>query len=191
MIQFIKILFFDMFEKVLLLYGKIRFLPNKEYIKSSDEFHNLIGQYLRPGDVILMSEPGYISNVLIPGEYNHAAMYVGEGDIVHAYYPSVKIDFAFDALKRKNKIKVLRHNQLRNSPVGTKAATLAMTLVGVPYDMNFYQEKHTSPKLYCSELCFYVFQKLNIKVNINSEYILPDEFARCSDFITVLEWSSK
>lgn len=189
MFKFLKILFLDLMEPFLLRLSEWRIKERKihlDYIYFTEQ----IRPKLRSGDIILMNESGYISNMLIPGKYNHAGIYLHLGSTIHAYYPKVRHELLYnDVLKYKDQFVILRHKNM-TVDLESICAHHAMTQVGFDYDMKFYEQKHIKPKWYCSELVKFVFEKAGLAVNIDKEYILPDDFLSSGDFEIIFKYGA-
>lgn len=62
---------------------------NDDY-KMSGEAIQAAQQALRPGDIVLRGYDHYLDGHFIKGDYSHGAIYVGDGQIVHAVSPKVE-----------------------------------------------------------------------------------------------------
>lgn len=126
---------------------------------------------LKEGDVLLTFSKGEFTNWLIPGEYKHAAIYVGDGIIVEAVGSGVRDVHLEDFCASKDKIMVLR--ALFSSPL--TAAVRAERLVGRPYD---YQFEPSEKAFYCAEIITYAFSSpvFSNRQVMGVETTLPDDF---------------
>jgi uncharacterized protein YycO len=103
---------------------------------------------LRTGDVIVTRTRWRLTNLLIPGYFKHAAMYVGGDLIVEAVWPDVRYDKVEKLLGSSHKYAVLRPKQFSYMD-RHRAAERAESFVGRPYDVAF--EVSDQRALYCSE----------------------------------------
>lgn len=108
---------------------------------------------LQPGDVMFTSSIGYVSNLAIPGDWKHAFLYIGNGEIIDASSKGVQ----------KRSIKKLS-NLERGSLLGGIVAfrpniseeqmqvflSFVESQIGKPYDFGF--KGTTDESYYCSNL---------------------------------------
>lgn len=104
---------------------------------------------LKPGDIILRRVDGVACNVLNPGWWKHAGIYVGDGKVVHAVAEGVCTVSVYDFIHEGQHAIVWR-------PKGATAAQdqkmveFAKQQVGKPYDYNFDFKDTT--RFACTEL---------------------------------------
>ena len=154
-------------------------------------------EIIEPGDVLVSHEQGRPTSKLIPGDYDHAVMYVGEGKIVEAvgdrFVDKVNIggvrevdlvkwlyQVKFVAIARPNLPKYIRQAAAKNAPL----------YIGTGYDYIF---GYGNEKIYCSELPYlcYRTEDRNFMSDIGpDEEILPQMYRdRCDkDFILIFEF---
>ena len=101
---------------------------------------------LKPGDIFVTRTKWRPTNILIPGYWSHAGMYVGNDTVVHALAPVVVETALQDFMSCVNSMAVMR-TQLPE-PTAEKAAAEMRSYVGLPYD---YMFEPTTKALYCSE----------------------------------------
>lgn len=138
-----------------------------------------------PGDVVLSRIKGHASNALISGQYKHASIYVGDGQIVEAVDPKVRIrDYKSFALE-KDKICVLR--SLESSPAECEAAAkIAVSCVGKPYDYDFVIPKFHDQEdkaMYCAELVWYCHERSNPHMRFDVKEIMGEPTVAPDDFL--------
>lgn len=90
---------------------------------------------LEVGDVIVTRERGAPTNLLIPGVFTHAAIYVGNGQVVEAVGAGVRVTGIWDLLLgSKDRFAVCRSSESDRTLRAT-AGRFAFELVGLPYDI--------------------------------------------------------
>ena len=133
---------------------------------------------LAPGDILLTRRDGYLSNTFLPGNWGHAAMYLGSADEIRALGEDPLLDKALASYKGKdrdgfpfaaieaigegvrfssaefalhaNSVAVLRP---KVSPQQIRTAVRrAIELEGVPYDFSF--DLSSQDKIICTELVY-------------------------------------
>ena len=125
------------------------------YRFSGDELYiciqKLFSNDFKPGDIFLRRYDSYLDTKFIPGEMNHAGIYVGKEDgkhqVIHALSQGVIKENAINFL-RTDHFAVFRPNVNRH--IRKKAAITAYEYLGRPYDFDF---KFTDDsRLACTEL---------------------------------------
>ena len=148
---------------------------------------------LQPGDVILRGYDMYADGKLIPGDYSHGAIYVGDDIVIHAVASGVsKIDpISFFMCDR---ICILRPKSGKKQAIA-KAKKLEAT--NVPYDFAY---QRGASALYCFELCAECYPKLKIKTKVaksffgllkKSNVYLAESFIESPSFKKVFECNPK
>jgi len=110
---------------------------------------------IEPGDCILTRENYRLTNLFIPGHWSHAAMYVGNYDIVEAIGTGVRKVNLFEMLLKKDEFVILRPSWLQRGE-REFAAMEAKSYVGIDYDYYF----DTNKALYCSELVYQAYKEV-------------------------------
>lgn len=134
------------------------------------EFSNI----LRPGDLVFSSDRSKLSSWLIPGEWDHVGIYIGNSEIVEAVQPFVRITSTFDFCHSSDTVGVARPAWKNPRYV----MNVAKSTVGRPYDTFFDRGNEA---LYCSELIALIDaqNELNLdhsdEVGMGGEYVTPDE----------------
>jgi len=127
------------------LMNQLHISPSYRKVKSRD-YRDLI-QKIQPGDVLLTWRWGELSNLFIPGEWSHAALYVGNDTVREATYAGVHDTDLIDFMLEKDQVLVLR--PAVPSKVIEEAILVSADALGVPYDFMFDEGDKA---FYCSEL---------------------------------------
>ena len=121
--------------------------------------------------------------LLIPGEWKHVAVYVGEMNgvpcVVEALDAGVTLTTLMDFMLTKDRLLVRR-------PIGftaeqrVDAARVALEQVGTPYDYHFVYSDEKA--WYCSELAYHAYFSINKNWNFTPREMLG-EVTICPDDI--------
>ena len=106
-----------------------------------------IDALLQPGDIVLRNYDHYLDALVIPGEYSHSGIYVGNHKIVHAIAKGVQFIDVIDFFQCDQAC-ILRPKVEQS--VKDKAVERANKWVGVAYDFKF--NSSDSSAFYCNEL---------------------------------------
>jgi len=132
------------------------------------------GANLKSGSVLLSKSFGELANIIIPGDFSHAAIYDGEM-IIEAKTKGVSRTSIYDFMMTKDDVIILE--PLFCDDIGMKKAALkCLHMVGLPYDYNF---DPSTKAFYCSELVSYgysEFGKWNKRNTFGVETVVPDDF---------------
>jgi len=143
-------------------------------IKGPDLRH--IIDALEPGDILLRTYDNYLSSIVIPGYWSHAAMYVGDDEVIHVGGDGiVKEDIL--TFTRCDDIAILRINDEERINVAI-AKAFEYLAAGVKYDYDF--EKSDDHKMYCTEFtdkCFDGIDYVSSKGIIDPDDLLESEFS--------------
>ncbi|MCK9556338.1 hypothetical protein M0R36_11110 [bacterium] len=129
---------------------------------SGDELYNcvelLMNDFFQPGDVFLRKYDSYLDARFIPGELNHAGLYVGKDDgkhqVIHALSEGVIKENAINFFRTDHFV-VFRPNLSIEDRM--MAAKKAYEYLGTPYDFDF---KFTDDsRLACTELIGACYQQ--------------------------------
>lgn len=163
-ISFIVKNFFKYKQKFLTIIGDIKIYKTPCWcLYNPDEYeYNIRGEFIReinnviqPGDVVLRGYNHYLDSWLIPGEFSHSGVYIGDNKIIHAIAEGIKeidlIDFF-----QCDKACVLRPNK-----GSQEAVNCAKSFLGKHYDFDFNNED--SSEFYCHEMTANCFKSLNIQ----------------------------
>jgi len=118
------------------------------------KFHRLKGfeirqilDVIKPGDILLRRNEGWLTAKAIPGYFMHAALYIGDGKVAHAVTKGTQKEDILDFL-RTDSVALLK--PLTKSEQIKKAIAIGMELAveHIPYDFEF---KDDNGKIYCTE----------------------------------------
>ena len=189
--------------KLLTIIGNIKVFKTPLYISYDPaEFdYNIRGEMIRdieskiePGDIVLRQYRHYLDSFLIPGDYSHSGIYVGDNKVVHAVAEGVKevdlIDFC-----QADKICVLRLAHLDANNLKETAVTNAKSFVGSSYDFLFDSD---SSDLYCHEMTAKSYKDVDIPTfpvtlfGYTFKFLKPkylaDSFLKNGNFTKVIEY---
>lgn len=125
---------------------------------------------IKPGDVLLRRYDHYLSGLMIPGYFTHAALYVGDNQVIHLLGDGIYKEDILTFLRCDN-ITLLRFkDQSMVSSAITKA--YEQLALGIEYDYDFDMDK--PDKFYCTEFIDYCYD-YPMRPNIDHDYILPDD----------------
>lgn len=125
----------------------------EEYKIKGDDIRKVIDT-IEPGDIICHNYNDYLVSKLIPGDYSHGAVYIGNNKLIEAVAEGVIesdiIDFC-----RCDSVKIFR-------PISgqDKAIYRVKKWIGKDYDFKF---KSLNDSYYCWELCAEAYQELDIQ----------------------------
>lgn len=143
-----------------------------------------ISQLIKPGMVILTKTYGELTNLLIPGVWSHAGIYVGDGKIVEAIGSGVVEKDLAEFLLTKDKVCLLEPYFVENQFQMDNAARFARSKVGFPYDYKF---KSNNKAFYCSELVFASYHHatgglspFELRETLGIETAIPDDIYNAS-----------
>jgi hypothetical protein len=141
---------------------------------------------LEPGDILLRRYDSYISNWIIKGYYKHAAIYVGNGKIIHVIGKGICEEDILTFM-RCDDIAILRHVDVDKIDKAIKLAYLQLARK-VEYDFEF--DKDNPSKFYCTEFTDFCYDyPVKSMLTADSKYILPDDFLDSGDFRVI--WAKK
>lgn len=156
---------------------------------------------LLPGDVIITEQDGAPSNLLIPGDYTHAAVYSpdtdGSPEVIEATSPGVHPLGLYDFLMTKDRFMILRSTE-GDAVAGGLAAHAARSYIGRRYDIMFrmsvdYGDKLGDLDIYCAELAFVAWRDACPQMTFRPRLVAgaytiePMDFARSPLWRQVLE----
>jgi hypothetical protein len=136
---------------------------------------------LKGGDILLRRYDKYLSGLLIPGYYTHAAFYKGSNKVIHALGDGVVSEDILTFL-RCDAVAILRVSK-EVSPKDVQTAMLnAKELLGEEYDWAFDYEDEES--LSCTEFVAKCYEEVSDKTGIKTrddnepfgKTIIPDDF---------------
>jgi len=125
---------------------------------------------LKPGDILIRRYNHYISGLLIPGYFTHAAIYIGDNKIIHAVGEGV-ISEDIITFCRCDDVAIIR---CLNKDMIDYAINFAKHELGKGYDFNFNTDN--PDEYYCTEFVYDAFQKPMMERS--GAIILPDQMYR-------------
>lgn len=191
-------MFYEIKAKLIGWFGDIQIFKYPFFIIIGHTAYKIKGQHqrdiiniLKPGDVLLRRYDSYISGLMIPGYFTHAAIYVGDNQTIHLVGSGIcKEDIL--TFSRCDNIEVLRFkDQLTVYKAIEKAYEQFSKGIkhnheqlskGVKYDYDF--DTHNSNRFYCTEFIDFCFN-YPIRGIIDHKNILPDDFLLSDKFDVV------
>ena len=153
---------------------------------------------LQPLDIILSIETGYIVNVINPGKWKHAIIYLGKDEnnipmIIEAIGQGVVRRNLYECLANKNYIAICRLKENITKKQVQNGVNFATAQIGKTYDYNFDME--TSRKFqsfYCSELAYYTIKEaapdaqFTLKESFGVNTVIPSDFYNAKKYFDVV-----
>jgi len=133
---------------------------------------------LQKWDIVCLKSPGKLTDLLIPGYFGHAGIYLGSNTFVQSDQDGVNYINALDFLDGSDFI-VLRPRQI-TEPQEENIQNLVKAQLGKKYDFNFNIE--SPDRIICTELIFLVFDYINWDTrNVMSWHSMsPDDLVKTS-----------
>ena len=185
------------FKKIVLQFiSKIRFykwplwliyIP-KEYNLTGKDYRK-INNVIKPGDILLRKYDTFIDSYLIPGKWDHVAVYLGRQVVVHAVSTGVEyidlIDFC-----RCDQLLILRPKVNINKI--KSLVRRAASLIGKEYDTEFNFGNYK--KFVCTELVYYLYGHTSLKIMPYKKFtwfkyrkvLIPDDFLKAN--VKIISW---
>ena len=165
---------------------------------------------LAPGDIVLTRRDGYLSNTFLPGNWGHAAMYLGSAEAIRELGADEELEQLLKAYEEgvdhhdgeplraveaigegvrlssaefalhANTVAVLRPRLPRE--VKLLAIKRAMKLVGTPYDFSF--DLGSQDKIICTELVYRAYAphlETTLEAVMGRRTLKPDGLLRALD----------
>jgi uncharacterized protein YycO len=179
-------LWYDIKSKLLSFFSDIRIYPGGFILFGSSSYHingknmRSILNVIKPGDVLLRRYSHYLGSVLIPGHFSHAAIYVGDDNVIHMLGEGINKEDLLTFL-RCDDILILRSDPdlaIQVDAIYAVARSNELFEKGISYDFNF---DNNPERLYCAEFINYVYGNCID----NKKIINPDDFLDCDIFKTV------
>lgn len=133
---------------------------------------------VKPGDILLTKDKKKLTGLLIPGELDHAALFVGDiqgYEVFEMTHEDFKKTWAFDVCKESDRVVVLRCTDF-DPDYALKVCEKAWSMREAKYDLQF---KLGVKALYCSELVYEADYERRLKVDLDDlvglgrKYISP------------------
>lgn len=191
-----------MFTPVSKLLSKCHISPSYRYVKADD--YHAATELILPGDVLLSTMRGELTNLFIAGHYKHAAMYVGvteradgslrEHSVVEATFKGVVASDLIDVMLSKDDVMILRPREHVLGTNNSRAADIILSVVGKPYDFVF---EPGCDAFYCSELATWALNEAAIeskksmtpftkRTTMGVSTVLAQDFADAKKFFDVI-----
>lgn len=154
--------FFKAFPPIII--GNVRYK-----LKGHDQ--RKILKILKEGDILLRKYDSYLTGLLVPGNYSHVGLYVGNDTIIHSVTKYGVSEEDILTYLRADHIEILRVEKYDLDEI-IKVINTAKRQLGVDYDYTF--EGHDDSRFYCSELiryCYKDYPNVNIPTD---EKLSPD-----------------
>ena len=163
-----------------------------DYKVRGNEIRELCSQ-LKPGDVVIRGYDHYLDSWLIPGEYSHCGVYIGENIIIHALSEGIKEIDVIDFIQC-DRVMILRPKS------GMKSAiSFVKKNIGGKYDFKF--NSSDSSEFYCFELAAKAYKTLSIephtvevfgfKLEFLTKKYIAESFITSPDFKLIAEINNK
>ena len=157
--------------------GRLSYPPHARLIRASHISE--MASVIKAGDVIVTYSRGELTSYFIEGDFKHAAMYVGAGQVVEAVGRGVLPTVFEDFCASKDRIAILRP---KFCDVGTckLAAMNATSQIGKPYDYYFELGEEA---FYCAELITWAYTNATVGASpfikrevMGATTVLPSDF---------------
>lgn len=134
-----------------------------------------------PGDVILLRHDAPVSGLFIKGQFKHAALYVGDGQVIHVVGDGIKKVELLDLLQA-DAVALVRPDDKTTISLAI-ARAFEQLAKGVKYDYDF--DMNSSVEFYCSEFTDFCYSYILRK--FAEDYIYPSLYLKSGlGFSTVL-----
>jgi len=173
--------------------GGTRLFPNRKLKLIKMASINQISPYdeclkvIQKGDIILNNICDLLNNFVIPGDYGHIALYIGDNRVIDTRglpvnYKELKKLFEADTLM------ILRPQV--SDEYKNKMIEEAKKYIGVPYDYQFRFDLKTG--IYCSELIYLCdvdkLLEIPVKKRFGVDSVSPGDFLESSKFKIIQKW---
>ena len=156
--------------------GGIILFGDSHYHLKGDDMREILN-VLEPGDILLRRYSHYLGSVLVPGYFSHAAVYVGDDQVIHILGEGITKEDIL-VFMRCDDMAVLRCTEpdRRDKVISRAWDQLAK---GVEYDYDF--DTDDSSKFYCTEFVEYCLgYPTRERSMFEIKQILPDSFMASS-----------
>jgi hypothetical protein len=168
--------------------------------KAIDHFFE-IQDHLNPGDVILSTTLGELSNWFNPGKYKHAIIFAGWQDykgyknvpmVMEAIGQGVLYRSLAECLATKDKIVICEPRKPLTPQEFNKGFKWALKQVGKPYDYRFeVRGENKFKNFYCSEYYYDFIKKCRPTIEFTLMYIFGVATVKPMDFYNAKAFRTK
>ncbi len=159
-------------------FGNILIYPYPMFIMFGHTAYQMKGEDVRdviniiqPGDILLRRYNNYISGLMIPGYYTHAAIYLGNNQIIHMLGDGIdKQDIL--TFCRCDRVAIIHCNEEQISKEAIKKAR-ELYVKGMEYDFGF--DFSDSTRFSCTEIINYLYDNPKMERK-KDKYIMPDDY---------------
>jgi len=146
-------------------------LGHTEYKMKGEDVRNIL-TIIRPGDILLRRYDHYISGLMIPGYFTHAAIYTDNNKIVHMLGDGINEQ---DILTfcRCDEIAIIRCSDIDTRHYAIEKADTYYNQ-NIKYDFDF--DFSDSTRFSCTEFIDEIYQHPNFNKKLRKGYIMPDDF---------------
>jgi len=139
------------------------------YKIKGEDVRNILN-IIQPGDIILRRYDHYLTGLLIPGYFTHAAIVMGNNKIIHMLGSGINRQDIL-TFTRCDDIAIIRCNNEQIKKIAIKKAK-KLYEQDVEYDFEFNFSNNT--RFSCTELIEYVYNKPKMQRK-KKDYIMPDD----------------
>ena len=137
-------------------------IPVKSLMTVAD-YESLRATHILPGTVLVCRKRLHASNLIIPGEWKHVAIYIGGPleEVVEAVYPKVRRIPLKEWVLKQDYIMALSPKFARTAQM-QRVADLSVTLVGKRYDLlvSYSPNPRVNRAFYCSEIPWWCYDRI-------------------------------
>lgn len=142
---------------------------NTKYKMKGEDIRDVLN-VIQPGDILLRRYDSFLTGLMIPGYYTHAAIYLGNNYIIHMLGKGIdKQDIL--TFMRCDKVAVI-HCKDKTKALKAMRTARALYLEKIEYDFAFDFSDETRKS--CTELIDFVYDKPKME-NKTFDYIVPDD----------------
>jgi len=132
---------------------------------------------LEPGDILLRRYDHYISGLMIPGYFTHAAIYTGDNMVTHLLGHGITVEDIL-VFTRCDDVAIIRCTDQELVKEALRRANEQVEK-GVEYDFDFNTD--SAERFYCTEFTAYLFQYPKMR-QLKKGLYLPDDHLTLPEF---------
>ena len=170
----------EKWKKLVKFMGSTRIFPKRKLRLTKNDFKECqeCAEIIRPGDVLLSKVWDQLNNIVIPGEYDHSALYIGNGEIIETRGYPVSIR-PLKKMFYADKVLLIRPQCVDEEYI-QRMIEESKKYLGWPYDYAF--SMRGEKEVYCSEFIYYAdFEKrlsIPVKERFGVKSVAPDDFLK-------------